>query len=64
MIFNTWNVHTGIGLEERIRFESHAHGLDWHSVLRGIRRTRLIRAVTVKDEQKLTQANLLDEECE
>ena len=32
MIFTTWDVHAGIGLEEGIRFESDAQGLHWHSV--------------------------------
>jgi hypothetical protein len=32
MIFTTWDVHTGIGLEEGIRFESDAQVLHWHSM--------------------------------
>ena len=32
MIFNTWNVHAGIGLEEGNRFEGDAQILHWHSV--------------------------------
>jgi hypothetical protein len=32
MVFTTWNVHAGIGLEEGIRFEGDAQVLHWHSV--------------------------------
>jgi len=38
MIFDTWDVHAGIGLEERIRFEGHRQGFDRHSVIRRIQK--------------------------